>query len=266
MKNLIDVRALGAFFFRELHAALLNRFLYVFCGVSLIAGFVPVLVDPTNDITETAAYTLLQASLYLIPLFAMLTGVGAAQSDNEEQPFLMSQPVGRGARVLGQFAALWLISGVAVLLLVLPSAFYGARLGSLVFIWLHALGVGGVFSAIGLAIGFSTKDRLKAHMLGLCAWFMCLAGFDLFALSAAQTAFAQKLPQLWLAPLMANPLDALRISALLTLGRIPFDAASAPPLGRWWLNNLATWFVILCAAWIALSLAWSRVRLERAEY
>ncbi len=266
MNRFIDHRAIAAFFSRELRAAMLNRFSYFFCGASLFAGLIPLVADPGSDITETATYTLLQASLYLVPLFSILMGVGSAQSEIEEQPVLMSQPVGRGARVVGKFVALWVIIGVAALLLVLPSLVSGSRCGSLLFIGLHTLEAGGVFAAMGLGIGFSTSDRVKAHMGGLCAWFIFLAGFDLLALAAAQTSLAQEMPQLWLALLMVNPLDALRVSVLLTLNRVPFDVATAPPLGRWWLGNLAVWFAILSAGWIALSLAWSRFRLERQEF
>lgn len=266
MRKWIDTRSLGAFFFREMHAALLNRFLHFFCGLSLLAGLVPLVSDIGADITETTVYILLQICLYLVPLFATLIGVGSAQSEIEESPFLMSQPVGRGTRVVGKFAALWLILAMALLLLVLPAALAGSRPGALVFLWLHGIGIGGVFASIGLAIGFSTGDRVKANMIGLCSWFIFLAGFDLLALAGAQTALMRNLPQLWLALLMINPLDALRVSGLILLDQIPFDAASAPPLGRWWISNLAFWFGILSTAWILLSLAWARARLDRTEF
>jgi ABC-2 type transport system permease protein/Cu-processing system permease protein len=260
------MRTVVAFLGRELHAALLNRFILSFSAVALIAGIVPLFADVTADPTATAAYILLQASLYMIPLVSLLIATSSAQNEAEEQPLLMSQPIRRGSRVLGKFLALWLVIALAALLLVVPAAVAGARLGTLLFLCLHALGAGGIFAALGLAIGFSTADRVKAHMIALAAWLLFLVGGDLIALALAQTGVMQRLPDLWLALLMLNPLDALRISGLLSLDRIPFDIASAPPLGQWWLGNLGLWFVLLSAGWIALSLAWSLFRLEKQEF
>jgi ABC-type transport system involved in multi-copper enzyme maturation permease subunit len=265
MSGSIDLRALGAFFFRELHAALLNRFIYFFCGICMLTGLVPLIAEPGEDITETATYTLLQASLYILPLFAMLTGVGAAQSDTEEQPFLMSQPIGRGVRVLGKFAALWLIIAVAVVSLVVPSALAGSDPRTSLRLWLDATASGGVFASLGLAIGFSTSDRVKAHMIGLCVWLLLLAGFDLLALAAAQLMVTQDLPQLWLALLMLNPLDSLRVGMLFSLERVPMDLLHVPALARWWIKNPMVSVVAVCVSWMALALFWCRRRLERME-
>ncbi len=260
------MRAVAAFLGRELHAAVLNRLILSFSAVASLAGLAPLFADVGGDPTTTAAYMLLQATLYLIPLVSLLIATGSAQSEAEEQPILMSQPVRRGSRVIGKFLALWLVIAIAALLLVAPAAFAGASLGALLFLWLHALGTGGTFAALGLAIGFSTADRVKAHMIALAAWLLFLAGGDLIALALAQTGAMQRLPDLWLALLMLNPLDALRIGGLLSLDRIPFDIATAPPLGQWWLGNLGLWFAMLSTGWIALSLAWSLFRLERQEF
>ena len=263
MNRLIDIRALRSFLLRELHTALLNRFVYLFCGVLLLAGAAPLWADPLMAGTETVGYALLQSCIYLIPLFALLIGVGSAQSEADEQALLMSQPIGRGGRVIGKFAALWMILAVATVLLVLPAVFLGAPPAAMWFLWLNGVAIGGIFAALGLAVGFSIGDRMKSHMTGLCVWLALLVGLDLLALAFAKIGIAEQHPQLWLGLLMANPLDALRIGALFELGRIPFAVESAPPLGRWWLRNLGTWFAILSGAWIAFSLWWSRFRLER---
>lgn len=254
-----------AFLQRELHAALLNRLILFFSAAALLAGLVPLMADTAGDRAQTAAYTLLQATLFLIPLFSLLIGAGSAQSEADEQAFLMSQPCGRGARVLGKFTALWLVIALAALLMVIPAAFARTAPATLIFLWLHAAGAGGVFVALGLAIGFSTRDRVQAHMIALCAWFVFLAGGDLLALALAPTSAAQRWPDAWVALLMLNPLDALRVGALFSLDRVPFDLASAPPLGRWWLENLALWFAAVAAAWIAAALFWSRLQLQRME-
>jgi len=255
-------RAVRALTFRELRAALLNRFVQLFTAAALLAGLSPLLNDSIGG--DLAPIFLLQAVLYLVPLFALLIGTGSAQGDLEERAFLFAQPRGRSSVVLGKFAALWLLLTLATLALVLPGMFADTAVAPLALLWLHAAGIAGVFLALGLACGFSTNDRVKAHLAALCLWFVFLAGFDLLALAGAHLPWAQGRPELWTSLLMFNPLDALRIGALFAVDRIPFDTAQAAPLVRWWLGHLGPWFAALSAAWIALALAWSRRRVEHA--
>lgn len=259
------MNAFWVIFLRELHVAFLNRLVLVFCGVCLLVGGIPVWTDPGRDFSETALYALLQAGLYLIPLFAILIGVGSAQNEQEEHLLLMSQPMSRGTRVWGKFAALGVLVAGAVFLLVLPAAIAGCRLGALGFLWFHIAGVGGVFLALGLAVGFSGTDRVKAHMVGLSVWLILLAGWNVLALVAAQITMVQEWPQAWVSLLMVNPLDALRISAMFSLDKIPFEVGTAPALAQWWLAHLSLWFVILCVGWIGAALAWSRWQIERSD-
>ncbi|MHA3774379.1 ABC transporter permease subunit [Verrucomicrobiota bacterium sgz303538] len=259
-----EPRAIRAFFRRELHAALLNRFVHVFSGVALLAGLAPQLIDMANG--DAAPYFLLQVILYLLPLFALLIGTGAAQSDQEERAFLFAQPAGRSASLLGKFAALWLLLSVAGLLLVLPSAVGDAALAPLFLLWLHTVGIAGVFLALGLAAGFATTDRVKAHLASLSVWLVFLVGFDLLALFGAHIPWTQQHPMLWTGLLMASPLDALRVGALFSVDQVPFDRTQAPVLVRWWLDHLSLWFALLTAGWTVLALNWSRRRLERLSF
>lgn len=254
-----------AFTFRELQAALLNRTITVWAVVSLIAGIIAIYADVVSDSTSTSGYLLLQVALYLIPLISILIGTGAAQSESEEHAFLMSQPDGRSARILGKFTALTLVGSIAALLLVAPAACFGAKSKVLLFLWTWSSGLVAVFAGLGLAVGFSTFDRVKAHMIALSIWFLLLAGGDLAALAAAQTGLAESLPNIWVLLIMLNPLDAFRISTLISLDRVPFDVSAAPQLGQWWLTHLSIWFGVICAAWIVLALLWSRRRLDLLE-
>ena len=262
--HLCALRALRAFLRRELRAALLNRFVHVFSGAALLAGIAPLFIE--NAGAGAAPYFLLQIVLYLIPLFALLIGTGSAQADQEERPVLLTQPEGRGASVLGKFLALWLLLAIAALLLVLPSAFADTELAPLLFLWLHATGTAAVFLALGLACGFSTNDRVKAHLGSLCLWLVFLAGFDLLALAGAHVPWVQEYPALWTSLLMLNPLDSLRVGALFSFDRIPFDTTQTAPLARWWLANLGLWFTLLSGAWIVAALGWSRRRLETTVF
>lgn len=257
-------RAVRACFVRELRASLLNRFVHVFSAAALLAGIAPLFVTQRSG--DAAPYFLLQALLYLVPLFALLVGTGSAQADHDERPFLLAQPVRRGVFVVGKFLALALLFALATLLLVLPGALADTALAPLGFLWLCGVGAGAVFVAFGLACGFGVNDRVKAHLVSLCVWLLFLAGFDLVALAGAHLPFLQAQPAAWTGILMLNPLDALRIGALFTIDKIPFDTTQAPPLVRWWLAHTGAWFALLAAMWTACALAWSARQLDRSAH
>lgn len=251
-------RVFTAFFLREIRAAALGRFIHVFWALALIAGFLP--LDAEDE--GSGAMALLPFCLYFLPLFSLLAGIGSAQNETEEREILLTQPLGSIPRVAGKFLALWLIAGSAALPLVLPTALHGGDTHGLVFLGLHAAAIAGIFAALGLAAGFSTADRTRAYLGGLCLWLVLLTGASLVALATARNGFAEESPLVWISLLMASPLDALRIGALLQLGKIPFDPGAVPPLAKWWLVNPGTWFAVLTAGWLALALGWSAFRLD----
>ncbi|GAA5482579.1 hypothetical protein [Haloferula sargassicola] len=251
-----------AFFLREIRSALLNRFVYLFAVLCLVVGLVPVLMSAAAE--TTAAYTLLQACLWMVPLFSLLTGVGSAQGEDEERDYLASLPLGGGVRVLGKFTALATILAVATVLLIVPALLAGAPGDQMLGFWLHAFGAGAVFAALGMAVGFTVRDRLKSHLLGLCLWLALLTGPDLLALGAARDGLADEHPDLWLGLLLSNPLDALRISVVLRLDRIPFEPDSA--FARLWLGHLGAAFALVCTVWAAVSLSWGGSRLASRPY
>ncbi len=249
-------------FARELRTALLNRFVHLLSFVTLAVGIAPLFGEHPG---ESAPYFLIQAILYLIPLFALLTGAGSAQSDLEERPFLLTQPVGRLTLVLGKWSALWLVFAAASGLLVLPSAVGDTPLAPLGFLWLNAIETSAVFLALGMALGFSSNDRLKAHLALLCLWLFLLAGLDLIALSAVQAGFFSADATPWLLLLMLNPLDAFRIGALFSMDQVPLDLTKIPPLGQWWLEHPDGWMALLATLWTVCALGWCWGRLHRAE-
>ena len=84
------------FLLRELHAALVNRFLIVFGVLMLALGSLPFLLAGA-DATETAAHMLLLGSLYLVPLFAVLAGAASARTDWSPGRRMRPWPVRAGA-------------------------------------------------------------------------------------------------------------------------------------------------------------------------
>jgi len=259
------VGGLGSFaplLLRELRGALVNRYFQVFSVLALGGGIAAVAL---SEAPEAAAFFLLQIAVYFVSLFALLVGVSSARAENEEWPILFAQPVPRVAFVLGKFVALWSIFSCVLALLFIPPLFGEGSLAALARLYLNTLGLAAIFGSLGLCAGIIGHDRVQALVLGVTAWLFLLFGVDLLALFAAQWAPLQRAPDLWVALLMANPLDAFRIQALFAMEQIPAEAANKTPLAAWWLTHANSWFAILSALWSAALLLLTTYRLKRVE-
>ncbi len=251
-----------AFFRRELRTCFRNRFLHVFAVLGLLCGLGIVFFSPSAG---SIPFLHLQAILYLFPLFGSLIGISSAHGELEEQSLLLSQPVSRLAWASGKAAALALVFGAVLSLVFIPALFAGTSFFRLLGLWAQGASLAAVFVVMGLAVGFSTRERVRGLIYALLLWLFFLVGFDLLAFAGAQTAFFREAPVLWLAILLFNPVDAVRISALFQLEDIPFQVPGDAAVVAFWIDNLLVWNFILAGLWIAALLAWSRFRLERAR-
>lgn len=254
--------AIGAVIARELHAAILNRYLQVFCVLALAGGIGAALLA---DAAEAAPLLLLQMALYFVSLFALLIGTSSARAESREWPLLFAQPIARPLFLLGKFFALAAMFAGLLALLFLPLVFVGSVNGALALLYGRTLALAATFIALGLAAGFVARDRVQGLVLGVSAWLLSLFGLDLVALLVARSTFLQRAPDVWSAFLMLNPLDAFRINALFSMEQIPAEAAGETALTSWWLGHSGLWFVLIAAAWTAAWLAWSARRLIRWE-
>lgn len=257
-----ESRAFRAVLGREIHAAFMNRYLQTFTVLALAGGLASVWM---SDNLEAISHLTLQACLYGIPLFATLLGVSSARMESEEWPMLFSQPIRRSSIFLGKFLAAWGVFALLLAVLFVPGLFVGAPVGGTVMRWIESTGLGAVFVALGLCVGVSAGDRVRALIAGLVAWLVLFFAFDLAAVGLAGWTFMQKLPGFWVALLMLNPLDAFRIQALFNLEQIPMETAAKAPLAGWWIANANMYFFIIAALWTLILLAITIRRMNRVE-
>jgi len=251
-----------AFASRELRTLTGNRFLHVFAALAILGGSAATRLTPS---IEAIPFILLQGILYVVPLFAVLIGLSSAHGELEEHPFLFSQPFARSALVLGKAVALGVALGAALLIAFIPAFIFSPRTYALVILWGASLLLTGVFVSLGLAIGLSLRDRSRGILYALLAWLLLLIGFDLFAYGAAMIPFVQQQPLIWLAGLLMNPVDAVRIAMLFNLEEIPFSVSTDHRWVNLWLDNILPWATGLCALWIALLLLWGKRQVDRRE-
>ena len=132
-------------------------------------------------------------------------------------------------------------------------------------LYLQTLLLTATFLACGLAAGYFAHDRAQALIVGVSGWLLLLFGVDLVALFAARWSGIQKVPDLWVALLMLNPLDSFRIDALFALQQIPAEAANKTPLAGWWTAHAGVWFAGIAVVWSALMMTLASLRLNRWE-
>lgn len=238
----------GAALRREWLSHRLNRFLYAHVLLVIVAGFLP-LLTPDEGLMRGAPWWVLHAVLYAVSLSSLLLGLSSAQAESEEFIWLLGQPAGIGPWLTGKVIGLVFLSGVSVVLLGLPSFLFGAMSAELVLATLGAAGVAGVCSLAGLAVGFWIRDSVRGLIVAIAVWFLLLFGTDLLLLALAGAPWVQRMPDLWVAVLMLNPLDAYRVTVLFAVEKAAFSGLQAGPLTGWWIAHAAAWLISSTLAW-----------------
>ncbi len=241
------VAALSAAFHRELAAHRLNRFLHVHLALAAIAGLLPLFTP--GSAAAAAPWWVLQATLYCLSLSTLLLGLSSAHGEADEFPLLFAQPAPRWAWLAGKAAALALLVVPAAGLLVGPAALLGGATRALVVMGLAAAGVSLALTAVGLAIGFWVRDGVRGLLVTLAVWFVLLFGVDLLLLAVAGLPAVHASSTVWLLPMMLNPLDALRVSVIFSLGAAAPASAVTGTLAGWWLERSVLWLALLLVAW-----------------
>ena len=121
-------------------------------------------------------------------------------------------------------------------------------------------------AAVGLGLGFWVRDRVRGLLAALGVWFALLFGTDLLLLAVSGAPWIHGRPGVWVALLMANPLDALRVTVLFSVEHAAFAGLDAGGIVGWWLAHAWVWLAMLLAAWtgtaFAAGLAGARRRLD----
>lgn len=246
---------------REVLSHRLNRFLHAHVVLVLVAGCLP-LFTPGDALARGAAWWLLHAVLYAISLSALLLGLSSAHAEADEFTWLLGQPAGIGPWLAGKALALTGLVVVAAALLGLPVLCAGGASRELVVVVAGAAGVSAVCALAGLALGFWVRDSVRGLIAAVGVWFFLLFGTDLVLLAVAGGAGTQQHPDLWVAALMANPLDAFRVTVLFSVERAAFSGIDAGRLTGWWVGHAVIWLSAIFALWSvgSLSTAWLGAR------
>jgi ABC-2 type transport system permease protein/Cu-processing system permease protein len=241
---------------REFLSHRLNRFLYAHLLLVGVAGLLP-LFTPGDALARGAAWWLLHAVLYAVSLSSLLLGLSSAHAEAEEFAWLLGLPTGIGSWLAGKAFALTILLGASSVLLTLPTALAGGASSELALAAGGAAGVSVVCGLAGLAFGFWIRDSVRGLIAVVAAWLVFLFGTDLLLLAVAGASFSQQHPDLWVAPLMVNPLDAFRVTILFSVERAAFSGLNAGRLASWWVAHAPLWLATVFAVWAAGSTAFA---------
>jgi hypothetical protein len=245
--------AMAATFARELRASRVSRFLHVHLALAVAMGALAFLTRAEAD--SAATLWILEGVIHGLSLSALLLGLSSAHAEAEEFPVLFTQPAPRAAWLIGKAAALAVVLMPAGIALVAPAAISGGFSAQLIALGAAAAGVTFAFAVLGLAIGLQVRDRVRALLAGLAAWLLLLVGTDLVLLAISGAPWVPRHSGWWVGLLMANPLDALRITVLFDVEHAAFAGLDAGPLVRWWLGHAWTWLAVIVAMWTAAAFA-----------
>lgn len=268
MKTSENLRRLPSFYAvarvaagREVLSHRLNRFLHAHVLLVVTAGLLP-LLTPGDAMARGAAWWLLHAVLYAISLSALLLGLSSAHAEADEFTWLLGQPAGIEPWLAGKAVALTALVILAATLLSVPTMAAGGGSRDLWLATAGAAGVSAVCALGGLALGFWIRDSVRGLIAAVAVWFVLLFGTDLLLLATAGASSTQLHPDFWVAALMANPLDAYRVTVLFSVERAAFSGIDAGRLTSWWVEHAATWLLVVFVLWATGSAgaAWLGVR------
>lgn len=166
--------------------------------------------------------SLLNATLLLVPLVALVFGTAHVHASREFTELLLAQPLSRRAVFLGLYLGMALPLTAAFLAgILLPLLLHGAATDA-PRLALVLLAVAGalltlMFSAIAMAIAHAVDDRLHAMARALGAWFVLTVAYDGLVLAAVSAFGDWPVERPMLVAMIANPVDLARVLVLMAL-------------------------------------------------
>ena len=193
-----------------------NRWLLAYgLGLAAVAELLFVFGGAGNQVV----LSLLNATLLLVPLVALVFGTMHVYASREFIELLLAQPLPRSAVFTGLYLGLSLPLAAAFLLGVgIPLLFHGAAAeapaAALVALALGGTVLTAAFSALAMAIALGSDDRLRGMALALGAWFLCTIGYDGAVLGVVAVLGDWPLERALLALMLGNPVDVARVLVL----------------------------------------------------
>jgi Cu-processing system permease protein len=218
---------------------------------------------------------LLNLTLYLVPLLALLLGINSMAAEREEGPLevLLAQPIARRSIVLGKFFGLAaalasaLCGGFGAAGLAIGVAGADADAGGYIMLLLRSIGLGLAFLSLGLWIASAAATRLRALSWGLLLWFTTVLLYDLVIVGTTALFGGSTLRAALGLLLAANPVDLVRVGTLIHLGGTDSFGLTAQALIGFLRGPYGTTLLALALlAWIVVPLIGAARTFSRRDF
>jgi Cu-processing system permease protein len=171
---------------------------------------------------DQVVLSLLNATLLLVPLVALVFGLMHVYASREFVELLLAQPLPRAAVFSGLYLGLTLPLAAAFLIgvgapVVMHATRDGAPWVALGFLALAGVALTAAFAGIAMAIAFRTDDRLRGMAIALGAWFTLAVGYDAAVLAIVSAFGDWPLERPLLVLMLGNPVDVARVLVLTAL-------------------------------------------------
>lgn len=279
MSGAVDAGILRAVARQELRILLRSRWVLAYAAIFALLtfgvgyfGLAVIEYTGFQSLDRTAA-SLLNLVLYIVPLATLLMAVQSFRPEGGVTEQLLAEPVTGAEIVLGKLTGLAAAHALSVLLgFGITGALIAVRAGAgglraYLAVVVFTLLVGLVFLALGALLTLLARRSLKAYALVMVAWFVLVLLFDLVVIGLTFAVPERWANRLALGALFANPVDATRVGALLTVsGKELFGAAGAVLVRALGGTGPATALLIAALAlWIAVPAALAIAALRRQD-
>lgn len=216
--------------------------------------------------------SLLNATLLLVPLVALVFGTMHVYASREFIELLLAQPLPRRAVFTGLYLGLTLPLAAAFVLGVgIPLAIHGTMTAADPRALVALAGVGvlltAAFAAMAMAIALGSDDRLKGMSMSLGAWFLFTIGYDGAVLAVVSMFGDWPLEKPMLALMLGNPVDLARVLVLTGLDTAALLGYTGALFRRLFGGALGPSVAITALAlWIALPISLARRRFLRRDF
>jgi Cu-processing system permease protein len=253
----------------EWRVNLRNKWMVIFAGVFCLlvlaisyAGTRAEGFTGLQSFSRTSA-SLLNLVLYLVPLIAVVMGTISFTSEKGALELLIAQPVRRSevvaGKVLGLFASMSASTVIGFLTagVVIAPMTGGKGILSYCYLVLLTQFLGLIFLIIAALISFANDRRQKAFGYTLFVWFFFLIFYDLIVIGLTVVAGDVAAKYIIFFSLFGNPVDIVRVGALIILDNVTIFGVAGAMLLRF-VGGVVGGVMLLSAAlliWIAVPFA-----------
>jgi Cu-processing system permease protein len=221
---------------------------------------------------EQVVLSLLNVTLLLVPLVALVFGTAHVHASREFTELLLAQPLARRSVFLGLYLGIALpLSGAFLAGIALPMLLHGrgsgAPLPALLLLAVAGTTLSLAFVALAMLIALGVDDRLRAMARALGAWVALTILYDGAVLTLVSLLGDAPLERPVLLLMLGNPVDLARVLVLSSLDVTALLGYTGALFRRLFGSSLGPAIALLALiAWAVVPVLLARRRFLRRDF